>query len=52
MATEGPTAYGKVGAWEAFSSGAGLPRLAHWRYPGRWPADMGAKTLVNLARER
>jgi glucokinase len=51
MASEGPTAYGKVGAWEAFSSGAGLPRLAHWRYPGRWPADMGAKTLVNLARD-
>jgi glucokinase len=50
MASEGPTAYGKVGAWEAFSSGAGLPRLAHWRYPGRWPADIRANNLVDLAR--
>ena len=39
-----------MGAWEAFSSGAGLPRLARYRYPGRWPDDIGTKTLVKLAR--
>ena len=50
MAAEGPTAYGKAGSWEAFSSGAGLSRLAEWRYPGHWPANVEAKLLVELAR--
>ena len=50
MAKEGPAAYGKSGSWEAFSSGAGLARLAHWRYPGHWPADLDARALVQLAR--
>jgi glucokinase len=50
MSAEGPTAYGKAGSWEAFSSGAGLSRLAEWRYPGHWPANLEAKVLVELAR--
>ncbi len=50
MSSEGPIAYGKAGSWEAFSSGAGLCRLAEWRYPGHWPANLEAKALVELAR--
>ena len=53
MAARGPEAYGKAGSWEAFSSGAGLPRLARHLFPGRqWPEPLTAETLVLLARER
>jgi glucokinase len=50
MAEGGPLAYGKAGSWEAFSSGAGLPRLAADLYPGRWPDTVTAEELVGLAR--
>ncbi len=50
MASGGPGAYGKIGSWEAFASGGGLPRLAHFRCPGRWPLDLTAVTLTSLAR--
>jgi glucokinase len=50
MAADGPTAYGKAGSWEAFSSGAGLSRLAEWRYPGHYLENPGAKALIELAR--
>ena len=36
VADDGPSAFGKTGAWEAFASGVGLVRLAARMYPGRW----------------
>jgi glucokinase len=51
MAARGPRAYGKAGSWEAFTSGAGLPRLAASLYPGRWPTTVTAADLVTLARD-
>ena len=50
MADRGPFAYGKAGSFESFASGIGLARLAHERYPGRWPTDLTAKDLVAIAR--
>jgi glucokinase len=49
MAEEGPVGYGKTGSWEAFSSGAGLVKLAHWRQPGRWPEDISIRDFVSQA---
>jgi glucokinase len=51
MAKRGPRAYHKVGSWEAFASGVGLPLLARHLYPdGDWPADMTAADLIERAR--
>lgn len=51
MSQRGPRAYGKVGSWEALSSGAGLPRLARFLYPREdWPDDLTAETLIARAR--
>ncbi len=50
MAARGPRAYGKSGSWEAFASGAGLPRLAGYMVPGRWPDSITAIEFVGLAR--
>ncbi|MEA2547758.1 MAG: glucokinase [Chloroflexota bacterium] len=51
MSRRGPAAYGKTGSWEAFASGAGLPRLARHMYPREaWPEDLSAETLIGLAR--
>ena len=51
MAMRGPTAYSKRGSWEAFSSGAGLPRLARHLCPTRdWSNSMTAEELVAMAR--
>ena len=52
MAEQGPVAYGKEGSWEAFCSGAGLPRLAHALFPGTWHASLTAAGLIELARGR
>lgn len=49
MAEVGPVQYGKAGSWEAFSSGAGLVSLAHFRQPGRWPEEMTTRDLISLA---
>lgn len=49
LANNGPTQYGKTGSWEAFSSGAGLVSLAHWRQPGRWPADLTTRDMIDRA---
>lgn len=47
---EGPVAYGKAGSWEAFCSGAGMARLASWRFPDRWGAEqVDARELARLA---
>jgi glucokinase len=51
MARRGPTAYHKVGSWEALSSGIGLPLLARYLDPGHdWPDGMTAEDLVGRAR--
>jgi glucokinase len=52
MADHGPVAYGKEGSWEAFCSGAGLPRLAHHLFPDAWPETLTAAELIDLARGR
>jgi glucokinase len=51
MAEDGPVEYGKAGSWEAFSSGSGLVKLAHWRQPGAWPPDLATRELIHLALE-
>lgn len=52
MASRGPTAFGKAGSFEALASGAGLPRLARYMYPGEpWDQALSAQTLVGLARD-
>lgn len=51
MTRRGPEAYGKIGSWEALSSGAGLPRLARHMYRTEaWPEVLTAEMLVRLAR--
>lgn len=49
MAEDGPVQYGKSGSWEAFSSGAGLVSLAHWKQPDRWPADLTTRGVIERA---
>ena len=51
MADRGPTSYGKVGSWEAFSSGSGLVRLAHWMQPERWHAKLTTRELIDYAQQ-
>lgn len=46
IAEGGPVAYGKAGSWEGVCSGAGLVKLAHLRYPGRWPQDALPRDLI------
>ncbi|MFO0982550.1 MAG: ROK family protein [Planctomycetota bacterium] len=46
LAPSGPVGFGKAGSWEGFASGAGLVRLAHQMYPGRWPLDCPTHALV------
>lgn len=54
LADYGPREFGKVGSWEAFCSGAGMVKWAHWRMPGRWPQTLTTRELVTqaLAGER
>jgi glucokinase len=49
MAEDGPVQYGKAGSWEAFSSGAGLVSLAHWKHPGHWSPELSTRELITLA---
>lgn len=49
MAEDGPLEYGKAGSWEGFCSGSGLVRLAHWRQPDQWPADLTPRALIRSA---
>ena len=47
---DGPLAYGKRGSLEAFAAGGALARLAGWRFPGRWSAQVPAgQELARLA---
>jgi glucokinase len=46
MSDQGPMAYGKIGSWEAFSSGAGLVQLASQRFPARWYPTTPIRELV------
>jgi len=52
IAPDGPVAYGKAGAWEAFCSGPGMVRLARQRFPGRWGegTPLDARALTQLAQ--
>ena len=54
LADYGPREFGKVGSWEAFCSGAGMVKWAHWQMPGRWPQTLTTRELVTqaLAGER
>lgn len=49
IAPDGPVAYGKAGSWEGVCSGAGLVKLAHLRFPGRWPDDTSPRDLIAAA---
>jgi len=49
MAEDGPFAHGKVGSWEAFSSGVGIARLAHYMFPDRFGEGITAKEIAELA---
>ncbi|MAS33742.1 MAG: hypothetical protein CL610_07035 [Anaerolineaceae bacterium] len=49
VAQDGPVAYGKAGSWEGLCSGAGLVKLAHMRYPGRWPDSVSTRDLITEA---
>jgi D-sedoheptulose 7-phosphate isomerase len=46
VADDTPVAYGKAGTWEGVCSGAGLVKLAHWRYLGRWGEDVTPRDLI------
>jgi glucokinase len=49
---DGPIAYGKRGSLEAFAAGGALARLAAWRFPARWSADVPAGAdLARLAAD-
>jgi glucokinase len=51
VAPTGPDCYGKPGCWESFASGAGLSKLAAFRYPHRWPeGEVSAESIAELAR--
>jgi glucokinase len=46
LSKNGPMGFGKMGSWEAFSSGAGLVLLANRLFPLRWPLETPIRTLV------
>jgi len=47
LAESGPSAYGKIGAWEALASGTGLVQLASRRFPDRWSESTPVRQLVD-----
>jgi glucokinase len=51
VADDGPTAFGKVGAWEAFASGVGLVRLAARMFPKHWSIDTPIHDVVTAILE-
>ena len=54
LSRSGPEGFGKTGSWEAFSSGAGLVKLAASKFPQRWQPQTPIRTLVDamLAEDR
>lgn len=46
VAEDGPEAFGKRGAFEAFASGIGLVRLAARMYPDRWSPETPIQEVV------
>ncbi len=46
LADEGPTEYGKVGSWEAFACGVGIPKLANLRNPKEFPVGTPTAEIV------
>ena len=49
LAEDGPVEYGKAGSWEAFCSGAGIVKLARWRYPEVWDPEVTTQQIVSHA---
>ncbi len=49
LADYGPREFGKVGSWEAFCSGAGMVKWAHWQMPTRWPDTLTIREFVTQA---
>lgn len=49
LAQDGPEEYGKVGSWEAFSSGAGIAKLACLRRPADFPPGTSTGEVVRRA---
>lgn len=49
MSEEGPEEYGKTGSWEAFASGAGIAKLAHWRNPAWFSENITTGEIVQRA---
>ena len=46
LSETGPEGFGKAGSWEGYAAGAGLVKLAAWRFPARWSAATPIKELV------
>ncbi|MBV8782383.1 MAG: ROK family protein [Phycisphaerae bacterium] len=49
MRDDGPIAFGKRGSVEAFCAASALPRIAHWRFPNRWPSAINSVDIVRDA---
>jgi glucokinase len=49
LSEQGPEEYGKVGSWEAFSSGAGIAKLASLRKPAEFPSGTSTGEVVKRA---
>lgn len=48
---DGPVMYGKVGSWESYCSGAGIAKLANYRYPELFPENIKTSDISQLAYE-
>ncbi|MGD8752353.1 MAG: ROK family protein [Anaerolineales bacterium] len=49
ITTDSPRVYGKIGSWESVSSGAGLIKMLHHRYPGQWSEEIKVQEILQLA---
>ena len=49
LSEKGPMEYGKIGSWEAFSSGAGIQKLANLRNPQEFPSTTPTAEIVRRA---
>lgn len=48
IAEQGPTAYRKSGSWEGVSSGVGLVKLLHYKFPSDYPTDITTRKVIQL----
>ncbi len=49
IAEKGPVVYGKAGSWEAFCSGKGIAKLAHFMFPEVFGEDVTTKEVSERA---